>query len=47
MGSKIKQTLRRHGPRTEGELLRAAQRALNSVSMADCKGFFFNAQYAI
>ena len=46
MWSKIKQSLRSHAPRTEEELLRAAKGAFNSISSADCKGFFFNAQYA-
>ncbi len=44
--SEIKQALRRDAPRTKEELLRAAQRALDSVSTADCKGFFFSTQYA-
>ena len=46
MWSKIKQILRGHNPRTENELLRAAKTAFNSISTADCKGFFFSAQYA-
>src|ERR1035437_4643578 len=46
MWSKIKQTLRSHAPRTEEELLRAAKTAFNSISSADCKGFFFSARYA-
>ena len=46
MWSKIKQSLRSHAPRTEEELLRAAKGAFNSISSADCKGFFFSAQYA-
>ena len=46
MWSKIKQTLRRHAPRTEEELLQAAKAAFQSISSADCKGFFFSAQYA-
>jgi len=46
MCSKIQQILRSHAPRTEAELLRAAQTAFNSVSTADCQGFFFSAQYA-
>ena len=45
-GSKIKQTLRRHAPGTEEDLLRSAKTAFNSVSTADCKGFFFSARYA-
>ena len=45
MWSKIKQILRGHNPRTENELLRAAKTAFNSISKADCKGFFFSAQY--
>jgi hypothetical protein len=46
MWSKIKQTLRRHAPRTEEELLQAAKTAFQSISSADCQGFFFSAQYA-
>jgi len=46
MWSKIKQILRSHAPRTDEQLLRAAQTAFNSISIADCKGFFFSAQYA-
>ena len=46
MWSKIKQVLRSHAPRTEEELLRAAKTAFQSISSADCKGFFFSAQYA-
>lgn len=46
MWSKIKQILRSHDPRTENELLRAAKTAFNSISTADCKGFFFSSQYA-
>ncbi len=46
MWSKIKQTLRSHAPRTEEELLRAAQTAFNAISTADCQGFFFGAKYA-
>jgi len=44
--SKIKQVLRSHAPRTEEQLLRAAQTAFNSITTADCKGFFFSARYA-
>ena len=46
MGSKIKQVLRSHAPRTEEDLLRSAKTAFNSISTADCKGFFFSARYA-
>ena len=46
MWSKIKQTLRSHAPRTEEDLLRATKTAFNSISTADCKGFFFSARYA-
>jgi len=46
MWSKIKQVLRSHAPRTADELLRAAKTAFNSISPADCQGFFFSAQYA-
>jgi len=46
MWSKIKQVLRSRAPRTEEQLLQAAKIAFNSVSTADCKGFFFGAKYA-
>lgn len=46
MWSKIKQVLRSHAPRTEDQLLQAAKTAFDSISTADCKGFFFSAQYA-
>jgi transposase len=45
MGSKIKQFLRSRAPRTEGELLAAAQGAFQAISHTDCKGFFFSASY--
>jgi len=41
MWSKVKQILRSHAPRTEEELFRAARTAFQSISRADCKGFFF------
>jgi len=47
MWSKIKQILRSEAPRPESELLLAAKAAFQSVSAADCEGFFFSAQYAI
>jgi transposase len=46
MWSKVKQILRSHAPRTDEQLLLAAKTAFNSISTADCKGFFFSAQYA-
>jgi transposase len=46
MWSKIKQILRGHAPRTDKELLRAAKKAFQSISRADCKGFFFSARPA-
>ncbi len=46
MWSKIKQILRSHAPRTEAELLQAAKTAFEAISTADCRGFFFSAQYA-
>ncbi len=46
MWSKIKQILRSHAPRTEEQLLLAAKTAFQSISTADCKGFFFSARYA-
>ena len=45
--SKIKQRLRSLAPRTGGELLEAAADAFESVSPADCLGFFLHANYAI
>ena len=47
MWSKIKQQLRSFAPRTGEELLQAAARAFAAVSIADCRGFFLHAQYAI
>ena len=47
MWSKIKQRLRSLAPRTGGELLEAAADAFESVSPADCLGFFLHANYAI
>jgi transposase len=47
MCSKIKQILRSPAPRTDEQLLLPAQTAFQSISAADCKGFFFSAQYAI
>jgi transposase len=44
--SKIKHILRSLSPRTANELLRAAAIAFASISIADCRGFFLNAQYA-
>jgi transposase len=46
MWSKIKQILRSHAPRTDEQLLGAARTAFQSISVADCKGFFFGARYA-
>jgi transposase len=46
MRSKIKQILRGHSPRTKEQLLRAAKKAFQSISAADCKGFFFSARCA-
>ena len=45
MWSKLKQILRGHAPRTDEQLLRAAKKAFQSISVADCKGFFFSARY--
>ena len=47
MWSKIKQILRSHDPRTGADLLLAAKTAFQSISIADCKGFFFSAHFAI
>ena len=46
MWSKVKQNLRSHAPRSDKQLLRAAKKAFQSISAADCKGFFFSARYA-
>jgi transposase len=46
MWSKIKQVLRSLAPRTDEQLLQAAKAAFQSISPADCRGFFFSAQYA-
>ena len=46
MWSKIKQILRSHAPRTNEQLLGAARTAFQSISAADCRGFFFSARYA-
>jgi len=46
MWSKIKQILRTQAPGTESELLLATKTTFQAISAADCKGFFFNAQYA-
>jgi transposase len=47
MWSKIKQSLRSRAPRTQTELLVAAGLAFDTISPADCLGFFLHAQYAI
>jgi transposase len=46
MWSKIKQVLRSYAPRSEEQLLLAAKAAFQSISSADCRGFFFSAKYA-
>ena len=46
MWSKIKQILRGHAPRSDEQLLEAAKKAFQSISVADCKGLFFSARYA-
>jgi len=46
MWSKIQQILRSQAPRTESELLLAVRAAFQSISAADCEGFFFSAKYA-
>lgn len=47
MWSKIKQILRSLAPRTQTELLEAAKLAFNTITPADCLGFFLHACYAI
>jgi len=46
MWSKIKQVLRSHAPRSDEHLLLAAKAAFQSISSADCRGFFISANYA-
>jgi transposase len=46
MWSKIKQALRSMCPRTQTELLAAAGLAFDTISPADCLGFFLHAKYA-
>lgn len=46
MWSKIKHVLRSHAPRNDEQLLLAAKAAFQSISPADCRSFFFSAQYA-
>ena len=46
MWSKIKQILRSHAPRTETDLLLAAQTAFQATAIIDCRSFFFSAKYA-
>jgi transposase len=46
MWSKMKQILRSHAPRTDEQLLWAAKTAFQSITAADCEGFFFSARYA-
>jgi transposase len=45
--SKIKQILRSQAPRTESALPLATKTAFQTISPADCQGYFFSAQYAI
>ena len=47
MWSKIKQILRSLAPRTQPELLAAARAAFDTISTADCHGFFLHAHYDI
>jgi len=47
MWSKIKQILRSVAPRNQDQLMGAARTAFNSISTADCRGFFLHAHYAI
>ena len=47
MWSKIKQILRSLAPRTQDELIKAARRAFEAISITDCHGFFSHARYAI
>jgi transposase len=46
MWSKIKQVLRSHAPRSDEHLVLAAKAAFQSISSADCRGFFISANYA-
>ena len=47
MWSKIKQRLRSLAPRTTEALLKASADAFDTITPADCHGFFLYAQYAI
>ena len=46
-GARSEQVLRSHAPRSDEQLLLAAKAAFQSISCADCRGFFFGAKYAI
>jgi len=46
MWSKSKHVLRSHAPRSDEPLLLAGKAAFQSISPADCRGFFFSAKYA-
>ena len=46
MWSKVKQILRGRDPRTETDLLLAAQTAFQAITIIDCKSFFLSAKYA-
>ncbi|MGH9680641.1 MAG: IS630 family transposase, partial [Candidatus Acidiferrales bacterium] len=45
MWSKVKQVLRSYAPRSDEQLPLAANAAFQSISTADCRGFFFSAKY--
>ena len=42
----VREAIQSHDPRTETDLLLAAKTAFQSISIIDCKGFFFSAKYA-
>lgn len=44
--SKVKQKLKSRDPRTSGQLFEAAGAAFDTVTSADCQGFFLHAGYA-
>lgn len=46
MWSKVKQAMKGHEPRNARQLFKAAGAAFESVTAADCQGFFLNAGYA-
>lgn len=44
--SKVKQEMKSHDPRTAHQLFKAAEAAFETITPADCRGFFLHAGYA-